>query len=561
MRAKDNMRTAAEVLVDALIANGVRHVFCVPGESYLAVLDAFHDRDITVTVCRQEGGAAMMAEAVGKATGRPGVCFVTRGPGATNASPGIHIAQQDSTPLIMFVGQVARETRGRDAFQELDVRAVFGGMTKWTTEIDDSARVPEIVSRAFYTATGGRPGPVVIALPEDMLTERITVPDAPAFTPVETRPGQPELRELEQLLAQAERPILVLGGTRWSESACAAIARFAERFALPVATSYRRLPLFDPLHPCYAGDLGLGPNPKLVARVKAADLVVLLGGRLGEMPSQGYTLFDIPGPQTKLVHIHPGAEELGRVYRPHLAIHASPTACAEAADKLTPPRDIRWRDATAVAHADYLEWTQVPTEQPGGVNLGAVMVWLRENLPVDTILCNGAGNYAAWIHRFYRFRRFATHIAPASASMGYGMPSAVAMKRLYPERTVISVNGDGDFLMNGQEFATAVQYGLPIIVIICDNGLYGTIRMHQEREYPGRVSATVLKNPDFASYARTFGGFGVTVDSTADFGAAFRRAQQSGKPAIIHLKIDAEAITPATTLSKIRERALAAQGA
>jgi acetolactate synthase-1/2/3 large subunit len=561
VRAKDNMRTAAEVLVDALIANGVRHVFCVPGESYLAVLDAFHDRDISVTVCRQEGGAAMMAEAVGKATGRPGVCFVTRGPGATNASPGIHIAQQDSTPLIMFVGQVARETRGRDAFQELDVRTVFGGMTKWTTEIDDSARVPEIVSRAFYTATSGRPGPVVIALPEDMLTERIAVPDAPPFAPVETRPGQPELRELEQLLTLAERPILILGGTRWSESASAAVGRFAERFALPVATSYRRLPLFDPLHACYAGDLGLGPNPKLVARVKAADLVVLLGGRLGEMPSQGYTLLDIPGPQTKLVHIHPGAEELGRVYRPHLAIHASPTAFAEAADQLAPPREIKWRDATAAAHADYLEWTQVATEQPGGVNLGAIMVWLRENLPADTILCNGAGNYAAWIHRFYRFRRFATHIAPASASMGYGMPSAVAMKRLHPERTVISVNGDGDFLMNGQEFATAVQYGLPIVVIICDNGLYGTIRMHQEREYPGRVSATVLKNPDFASYARTFGGFGVTVESTADFGAAFRLAQQSGKPAIIHLKIDAEAITPVTTLSKIRERALAAQGA
>jgi acetolactate synthase-1/2/3 large subunit len=560
MRAKDNMRTAAEMLVDQLINNGVRHVFCVPGESYLAVLDAFHDRDITVTVCRQEGGAAMMAEAVGKATGRPGICFVTRGPGATNASPGIHIAQQDSTPLIMFVGQVARETRSRDAFQELDCRAVFGGMAKWATEIDDSARVPEIVSRAFYTATSGRPGPVVIALPEDMLTERIAVADAPGFEPVETRPGMPEMAKLEQLLGEAERPFLILGGTRWSETACAAIARFAERFALPVATSYRRLPLFDPLHPCYAGDLGLGPNPKLVARVKAADLVVLLGGRLGEMPSQGYTLLDIPGPQTKLVHIHPGAEELGRVYRPHLAIHATPTAFAGAVEALRPPSDLKWREGTTHAHADFLAWTELPTEQPGGVNLGAVMVWLRENLPADTILCNGAGNYAAWIHRFYRFRRFATHIAPTSASMGYGMPSAVAMKRLYPERTVISVNGDGDFLMNGQEFATAVQYGLPIIVIVCDNGLYGTIRMHQEREYPGRVSATVLKNPDFCSYARTFGGFGVTVEHTDDFGAAFKLAEQSGKPAIIHLKIDAEAITPLTTLSKIRERALAAQG-
>jgi len=560
MRAKGNSRTAAEVLVDQLITNGVRHAFCVPGESYLAVLDAFHDRDLSVTVCRQEGGAAMMAEAVGKATGRPGICFVTRGPGATNAAPGIHIAHQDSTPMILFVGQVARETKGREAFQELDCRAVFGGMTKWTTEIDDAARLPEIVSRAFYTATSGRPGPVVIALPEDMLTERIEVPDAPAFEPVETWPGEPEMVRLQSLLAQAERPLLILGGSRWSEQARAEITEFAERFTLPVATSYRRLPLFDPLHPCYAGDLGIGPNPKLIARVKAADLVVLLGGRLGELPSQGYTLLDIPGPQTKLVHVHPGAEELGRVYRPHLAIHASPTAFARTAAAWRPAKSVTWGDETKAAHADYLAWTQTPTEQPGAVNLGAVMVWLRDNLPADTILCNGAGNYAAWIHRFYRFRRFAAHIAPTSASMGYGMPSAVAMKRLYPDRLVISLNGDGDFLMNGQEFATAVQYQLPIIVIICDNGCYGTIRMHQEREYPGRVSATTLRNPDFSDYARAFGGFGVAVEKTADFAAAFAAAKASGKPAIIHLKIDADASTPATTLSAIRTRALAAQG-
>ncbi len=560
MRAKGNSRTAAEVLVDQLITNGVRHAFCVPGESYLAVLDAFHDRDLSVTVCRQEGGAAMMAEAVGKATGRPGICFVTRGPGATNAAPGIHIAHQDSTPMILFVGQVARETKEREAFQELDCRAVFGGMTKWTTEIDDAARLPEIVSRAFYTATSGRPGPVVIALPEDMLTERIEVPDAPAFEPVETWPGEPEMVRLQSLLAQAERPLLILGGSRWSEQARAEITEFAERFALPVATSYRRLPLFDPLHPCYAGDLGIGPNPKLIARVKAADLVVLLGGRLGELPSQGYTLLDIPGPQTKLVHVHPGAEELGRVYRPHLAIHASPTAFARTAAAWRPAKSVTWGDETKAAHADYLAWTQTPTEQPGAVNLGAVMVWLRDNLPADTILCNGAGNYAAWIHRFYRFRRFAAHIAPTSASMGYGMPSAVAMKRLYPDRLVISLNGDGDFLMNGQEFATAVQYQLPIIVIICDNGCYGTIRMHQEREYPGRVSATTLRNPDFSDYARAFGGFGVAVEKTADFAAAFAAAKASGKPAIIHLKIDADASTPATTLSAIRTRALAAQG-
>src|ERR1700724_1166945 len=557
MRDQTNTRTAAEALVDQLLLNGVRHAFCVPGESYLAVLDAVVDRDIALTVCRQEGGAAMMAEAVGKATGRPGICFVTRGPGATNASAGIHIAQQDSTPMIMFVGQVTRDIKDREALQELDLRAVFGSMTKWTAEIDDPARVPEIVSRAFYTATSGRTGPVVIGLPEDMLAERTTVPNAPAFEPVETWPGASEMQKLAALLADAQRPLAVLGGTRWSADAGAAIRRFAERFELPVATSYRRLPLFDPLHASYAGDLGIGPNPKLVARFKDADLVLLVGGRMGELPSQAYALMDIPGPRTRLVPVHPGAEELGRLYRPHLAIHASPTAFAAAAETLHPAHPVAWGERTRQAHADYLDWTDVPTPQPGAVNLGAVMLWLRENLPLDTILCNGAGNYAAWIHRFYPFRRFATHIAPPSASMGYGMPSAVAMQRLYPERTVVCLNGDGDFLMNGQEFATAGMYDLPIVVIIADNGIYGTIRMHQEREYPGRVSATSLKNPDFCAYLRAFGGFGATVERTADFGDAFKAAQRSGKPSIIHVKIDPEAITPATTLSRIREQALA----
>jgi acetolactate synthase-1/2/3 large subunit len=496
-----------------------------------------------------------MAEAVGKATGRPGVCFVTRGPGATNASPGIHIAQQDSTPLIMFAGQVSRDVKGRGALQELDFRAAFGGMAKWVTEIDDAARVPEIVSRAFYTATSGRPGPVVIALPEDMLNERVTGSDAPAWEPFETSPGAAEMAKLEELLGRAARPMVIVGGTRWSVPAREAMHRFAERFDIPVATSYRRLPLFDPLHRCYAGDLGIGPNPKLVARIRDADILLLAGGRLGELASQAYTLLDIPAPQTKLVHVHPGSEEIGSLYRPHLAIHASPVPFAAALERLQPPAVIAWRERTRAAHADYLAWTEVPTEQPGGVNLGAVMVWLRENLPDDTILCNGAGNYAAWIHRFYRFRKLATHIAPTSASMGYGMPAAVAMKRLHPDRLVLSVNGDGDFLMNGQEFATAVQYDLPIIVIICDNGIYGTIRMHQEREFPGRVSATTLRNPDFATYAKAFGGFGVTVEKTEDFGAAFRAAANACKPAIIHLKIDPEAITPMTTLTKIREQA------
>jgi acetolactate synthase-1/2/3 large subunit len=559
MRARDNTRTAAEVLVDQLIINGVRHVFCVPGESYLAVLDAFHDRDLKVTVCRQEGGAAMMAEAVGKATGRPGICFVTRGPGATNASPGIHIARQDSSPMIMFVGQVARGMREREAFQELDYRAVFGTMTKWATELDDPARVSEILSRAFYMATNGRPGPVVIALPEDMLTERVTVPDAPPYEPVEMSPGPAEMDKLGSLLARAERPILILGGSRWSEQASADMQRFAERLSLPVATTFRRAHVFDALHPCYAGDLGIGPNPKLLARIKAADLVALIGGRLGELPSQSYTLFDIPGPGTTFVHVHPGSEELGRVYRPHLAINAAPTGFAAALERLTLSSKIGWGADTAAAHADYLAWSDVATSVPGPVNLGEIMVWLRENLPADAILCNGAGNYAAWIHRFYRFRRFASQVAPTSGSMGYGVPAAIAMKRLYPDRTVVAMSGDGDFLMNGQEFATAVQFALPIIIVIADNGTYGTIRMHQERDYPGRISATELRNPDFVAYARAFGGFGALVDKTSGFPDAFKAASASGKPAIIHLKIDPEAITPLTTLAKIREKALAAR--
>jgi acetolactate synthase I/II/III large subunit len=559
MRTKDNARTAAEVLVDQLIANEVRHVFCVPGESYLAVLDAFCDRDLAVTVCRQEGGAAMMAEAIGKATGRPGICFVTRGPGATNASPGVHIASQDSTPMILFVGQVARTMREREAFQELDYRAVFRTMAKWVTEIDDPARVPELVSRAFYTATSGRPGPVVIALPEDMLTERVEVPDA-IFAPVEMSPGTVEMGKLAELLAAAERPIFLLGGSRWSEPACAAMMRFAERYGLPVATTFRRAHLFDALHESYAGDLGIGPNPKLLARIRAADLIVLVGGRLGELPSQGYTLFDIPNPGTTFVHVHPGSEELGRVYRPHLAINAAPTGFAAALDGISVPAKPAWRPRASEAHAEYLTWSEVATAVPGPVNLGEIVVWLRANLPPDAIVCNGAGNYSAWIHRFFRFRKFASQIAPTSGSMGYGVPAAVGIKRLYPDRTVVALAGDGDFLMNGQEFATAVQFDLPITVVIADNGTYGTIRMHQEREYPGRVSATTLKNPDFVAYARAFGGFGVLAEKTADFADAFKAAVASGKPAIVHLKIDPEAITPAATLAGIREKSLANRG-
>ena len=560
MRAKDNLRSGGEVLVDQLLVNGVRHVFCVPGESYLAALDAFHDRDIAVTVCRQEGGAVMMAEAIGKLTGRPGIAFVTRGPGATNGSPGLHIAKQDSSPMILFVGQVGRDMREREAFQELDYRAVFGSMAKWATEIDDAARIPEIVSRAFHVACNGRPGPVVIALPEDMLRDRLVVPDAAACEPVETWPGQTDMSRLQKMLWAAKRPVVLVGGSRWSETACAALARFAERFDLPVATTFRRGHLFDARHACYAGDFGIGPNPKLLARVKGADLVLLIGDRMSEMSSQSYSLFGIPEPGTKLVHVHPDPDELGRVYHPTLAINASATAFCAALEGLQPPNEIAWRGASAAAHADFVAWTEKATPQPGGVNLGEVMIWLRDNLPDDAIVTNGAGNFAAWIHRFYYVRQYGGLVGSTSGSMGYGFPAALGMQTQFPERTVVCVAGDGDFLMTGQDFATAVQYGLPIIVVVSDNGLYGTIRMHQERDFPGRVVATELRNPDFAGYATVFGGFGIKVEKTSDFPAAFAAAKASGKPAIIHLKIDPEALTIGATLSAIREKALAGGG-
>ena len=560
MRGKDNARSGGEILIDQLSIHGVRHAFCVPGESYLAALDAFYGSDIQLTVCRHESTAAIMAEAAGKITGRPGICFVTRGPGATNGSAGIHIARQDSSPMIMFVGQVGREMRDREAFQELDYRALFGTMAKWATEIDDPSRIPEIVSRAFHTACNGRPGPVVIALPEDMLRDRVSVEDAAAFAPVENWPGADDMNRLQKLLGEAKRPVVLIGGSRWTEQASAALMRFAERFALPVATTFRRGHLFDAMHRCYAGDFGIGPNPKLLARVKGADLVLLIGGRFGEMPSQSYSVFDIPEPQTKLVHVHPGAEELGRVYHPHLAINAAPTAFCAALENTQPPKEIAWRGESDTAHADYLAWGEKATPVPGAVNLGEIMVWLRENLPTDAIVTQGAGNFSGWVHRFYRVRKFGGLVGATSGSMGYGLPAALAMQTLYRDRTVVCVAGDGDFLMTGQDFATAVQYELPVIVLVADNGIYGTIRMHQERDYPGRVIATNLRNPDFAAYALAFGGYGALVEKSADFPAAFAAARASGKPSILHLKIDPEAITPTATLTGIREKSLAGGG-
>jgi acetolactate synthase-1/2/3 large subunit len=551
-------RSGGQLVVDCLVAQGVEHVFCVPGESFLAVLDALHDAPIQVTVCRQEGGATMMADAVGRLTGRPGVVMVTRGPGATNASPGVHIAQHDSVPLILFVGQIDRSMRGRGAFQEMDFQAVFGSMAKWVVEIDDAARIPELVARAFAVAMQGRPGPVVIALPEDMLTDTASALAAPRAEPVETVPSPAQLAALEGFLQEARRPILILGGSGWSAESTAEFRGFVERFDLPVCTTFRRAMLFSGDHPNYAGELGIGPNPKLRARIDAADLVLLVGTRMAEIPSQGYTLFDIPVPRQRLVHMHPDAAELGRVYQPTLAIQATAAGLARSLSTLSPKRDVPWRHQTPQARAEFLAWTDKAPQLPGALQYGDVMLWLRDRLPADAIVTNGAGNYTIWVQRFLRYRSFGSQIAPTSGSMGYGLPAAVGVKRLQPERLVVCFAGDGCFLMNGQEFATAVQYDLPIIVCVIDNRMYGTIRMHQERHYPGRVSATDLRNPDFAAYARAFGGHGERVERTDDFAPAFERAVASGRPAIIHVILSPEALTPSMSLAAIRDAGMRA---
>jgi acetolactate synthase I/II/III large subunit len=540
-KGEPNIRTGGQILIDQLVLQGVERVTCVPGESYLAALDALHDSAIDVVVCRAEGGAAMMAEAYGKLTGRPGICFVTRGPGATNASHGVHIAMQDSTPMILFVGQVDTGMREREAFQEIDYKAMFGTLAKWVVEINRPERIPELVARAFRVAMQGRPGPVVISLPENMLTERAAAADAPRVEPATSWPAPADIATLSAMLNAAKRAIVILGGSAWTAEGCAATARFAERFDLPVATSFRRASLFPAEHPNYAGDLGIGPDAHLKARIVGADLILLIGGRMSEMPSSSYTLFEIPTPRQTLVHVHPGAEELGRVYQPQLAIQANPSAFAAALEDLKPAATPAWKGEAAKAHADYLDWTQTPRDLPGAFQYGKVVAWLRDRLPKDAIICNGAGNYAGWLHRYHRFHTFAAQLGPTSGSMGYGVPAAVLAKRQYPERVVVAFAGDGCFLMNGQEFATAVQYGAAIIVVVVDNAQYGTIRMHQERDYPGRVVGTQLQNPDFALYAKAFGGHGERVERTEEFAPAFERALASGKPAILHCLLDPRA--------------------
>jgi acetolactate synthase I/II/III large subunit len=551
-------RTGGQILVDQLVAQGIQTLFCVPGESYLAVLDALHDARIAVTVCRQESGAAMMAEAQGKLTGRPGICFVTRGPGATNAAAGVHVAQQDSTPMILFVGQVERGFRGREAFQELDYPAVFGGLAKWVVEIDDAARVPELVARAFAVATSGRPGPVVVALPEDMLTDIVAVDDAPRVDAPEIAPAADQMAATRTALAKAQRPIAIVGGSRWSAESAAAFARFADRVKLPVATSFRRQMLFPTDHACYAGDLGVGANPKLVERIAAADLVLLIGGRLSEIPSQSYTLLAVPKPRQTLIHVYPDPDELGRVYHADVPVVATPGPFVAALDGLdiTPAPS----SLTDAAHVDYQAWSDFTAiTPPGAFQASAAIAELVRALPEDALICNGAGNFAIWPQRFWPFRHYGTQLAPTSGSMGYGLPAGVAAKRVRPDVTVIVFAGDGDFMMTSQEFATAVQYDLPIIVVLFDNGMYGTIRMHQERNYPGRPSATMLRNPDFRAFAEACGGHGERIEANADFAPALARARASGKPAILHCLVDPEAITPSATLAGLRRQAEAAK--
>ena len=541
------------MLVDQLAIHGADLAFCVPGESYLAVLDALHDAPIRLVTCRHEAAAANMAEAYGKLTGRPGICLVTRGPGATHASIGIHTAQQDSTPLILLIGQVGRSMTEREAFQEIDYRRMFQPLAKWVAQIDHAERIPELLARAFTVATAGRPGPVVLALPEDMLVDEVETADARPFVRVRTHPGAADLARLRDLLAASERPLAIVGGGGWTAEAGRDIAAFAEANAVPVGTSFRCQDYVDNRAPVYAGHVGVGIDPALAERVAAADLLLVVGSRLGEMTTGGYTLVEPPFPRQTLVHVHPGAEELGRVYQPTLPIHAgSPEFAAAAREHCVPGTQAPPRgDWVEGSHADFLA-SQEPVEVPG-LNLSVAMRTLRERLPDDAIVCNGAGNFAVWAHRFFPFRDYRSQLAPTSGAMGYGVPAAIAAKIVHPERTVVCVAGDGDFLMSASELATAAHEGAAVLFLVVDNGMYGTIRMHQEREYPGRVTGTALTNPDFAAFAASFGAYAELVERTADFAGALERALAAGGPALLHLRVEPDAITPNTTLTAIRQ--------
>ena len=559
-------RSGGQILVDALKVHGVNTAFGVPGESYLDVLDALHGSGIRFIINRQEGGAAFMADAYGKMTGKPGICFVTRGPGATNASIGVHTAYQDSTPMILFIGQVGSDFMDREAFQEVDYRRMFGQMAKWVAQIDRADRVPEYIARAFQVATSGRQGPVVLALPEDMLVAQAAVADTRRYQPVQASPAAAQIAQLRSMLAEAKRPLLLLGGSGWNEQARADIQRFAEANALPVSCAFRFQDLLDNEHPHYVGDVGIGINPKLAARVRDADVLVAIGPRLGEMTTSGYTIIESPVPRQRLVHIHPDPEELGSVYQGELMIASGMPQAAAMLAAMEPVDSGAWKGSVEEARAELQAWQQRPAIFQDGkapLDLWQVVQDIDRLAPHDTIITNGAGNYATWAHRFHSYGGARTQLAPTSGAMGYSVPSGIAAKIIDPQRTVITFAGDGEYMMNGQELATAVQYKAGVIIIVFNNEMFGTIRMHQEKTYPGRVSGTTLANPDFAELAKACGAHGEIVEKTADFAPALERALQHTRtqqlPALIELRYDGNLITPGATLEAMRKAAEAAQ--
>ncbi|VWX63784.1 Thiamine pyrophosphate-binding protein [Burkholderiales bacterium 8X] len=566
-------QTAGHLIVECLAEQGVEVAFGVPGESFLAVLDGFHayrDR-LRFVVNRQEGGAAFMAEAHGKLTGRPGICFVTRGPGATNASIGVHTAFQDSTPMILFVGDVGSDFRDREAFQEVDFAAFFGpstkGMAKRVERIDDADRIPEYIARAFSTAMNGRPGPVVLVLPEDMLRQKTAARPLARVEAVQPWSDPGALRTLRELLLRSERPLVIAGGSGWTPQSAQALQRFAELWKLPVANAFRFQDTFDNHHPQYLGDVGIGINPALAQRVKDSDLVVAIGPRLGEMTTGGYTLLEAPRPRQKLVHIHASAEELQRVYQADLAINAGMSAAARSLEVLSPPPELPWEAWTEAGHADYLAYLEPqPLAGRGGaaprgsIDLAAVVGLLQRYLPRDAVITNGAGNFASWVHRYFRYhglaKGFKTQLAPTSGAMGYGVPAGIAAS-IAAGRVAFTIAGDGDFLMNGQELATAVQHGGKSIVLLLNNGMFGTIRMHQERDYPARVSGTALHNPDFCALARAYGYAAERVQTVDEFEASLQQALQADRGTLIEILLDPEIITTRGTLTSIRNAAQA----
>jgi len=546
-------RTGGQILVDALRHQGVDRVYCVPGESYLPVLDALYDvPEIALVSARHEGAAANMAEADGKLTGRPGICFVTRGPGATHASVGVHTAFQDSTPMILFIGQVPRGARDREGFQEVDFRAMFAPLAKWVAEIDQPGRIPEYVARAFRTALTGRPGPVVLSLPEDVLSEAVATAGqmaAPAMAPRAT-PGDGDVQTLSGLLKGASRPLVIVGGTGWSREGCAALADFAHRNRLPVVAGFRRQDLLDNRSENYCGHLTLGADPTLMERVKAADVILALGSRLGEITTSGYTLLAPPLPQQTLIHVHPDPDELGRVYQPRLAIASELSGFAQALSAVDIGWDERRTDWLRDARKAYVKYSTPASSAAGAVDLASAIGWLSEHVSEDAIVTNGAGNYTVWVHRYFRYRQPRTELAPVSGSMGYGVPAAIAAKLRYPDREVIAFAGDGCFLMYPQELGTAVQHGANLVVIVVNNGTYGTIRMHQERRFPGRVIATDIVNPDFVALARSFGAHAERVRSTDRFAPAYREARAARKPALLELLVDPQQLSPSFRVSR-----------